>query len=405
MRALTTRRALVVSRHPYPIQTTLRRNVAELLAQGVAVDLICLTPRLSWAAQHAGQPGLRIYGVPMRTRRTHALWYPVHYVGFFVWAFTLASMLALRHRYQVVQVDNTPDFLIFTALVPRLRRMRVVLFVMELMPELTAARLAVQAGAFPVRVTAWLERVAVSLADHVITVSEPCRRILVERGLAPAKVTVVPNSHSVAGLLPTVPTRPPFLVIQTTLIERYGVHLAIRALAELGSKWPDLTLQVLGEGEAQSSLVELAAGLGLSRRVVFSGRYLPWDEMIDRVRQATIGIVPILADGYGELVLPNKILEFAALGIPTVCSRLLGIEEHFPDNSLAYFEPGDARGLAAQVDRLLANPDDAQRQARTARMAMAALAWESVSPRYLEALRLGSVHAPRSATPRAAVSR
>jgi glycosyltransferase involved in cell wall biosynthesis len=403
MRALTTRRALVVSRHPYPIQTTLRRNVAEVLAQGVAVDLICMTPRFTWAAQEAGQSGLRLFGIPMRTRRTHTFWYPVHYVSFFVWAFVLASMLALRHRYDVVQVDNTPDFLVFTALVPRLRRMRVVLFVMELMPELTAARLAVPAGAFPVRVSAWLERVAVSLADHVITVSEPCRRILVERGLLPENVTVVPNSHSVAGLAPAVPARPPFLVIQTTLIERYGVHLAIRALAELRAKWPDLTLQVLGEGEAQSRLVELADGLGVSRRVVFSGRYLPWDEMMDRVARATLGIVPILADGYGELVLPNKILEFAALGIPTVCSRLPGIEEHFPDDSLAYFEPGDAGGLAAQVDRLLANPDDAGRQARNAKKAMAALAWEAVSPRFLEALGLTPLHAQQAAAPRAAV--
>ncbi|TMC25499.1 MAG: glycosyltransferase family 4 protein, partial [Chloroflexi bacterium] len=331
-------RALLVSRHPYPMQTTLRRNVAELLSHGVAVDLVCLTPRLTCGARPTGEPRLRLFGLPMRQRRSHAFWYPVHYASFFVWAFLLVSVLALIRRYDVVEVDNTPDFLIFTALVPRWRRMRVVLFAMELMPELTAARLGVGGDALAVRVAVRLERLAAGRADHVITVSNPCRRILVGRGLDPAKVSVVPNSHRVSGLPRPWPASPPFLVIQTTLIPRYGVHVAIQAFAELHQERPDLTLEILGEGEAQSSLVDLVDRLGLWNHVLFSGRYLPWYEMIDRVRQATLGIVPILADGYGDLVLPNKILEFAALRIPTVCSRLPSIEEQFGPDTLAYFE-------------------------------------------------------------------
>jgi glycosyltransferase involved in cell wall biosynthesis len=378
--------ALVVSRHPYPMQTTLRRNIAELLAQGVSVDLVCLTPRLTGGVRPTGEPRLRLYGIPMRTRRTHAFWYPVQYASFFVWAFLLVSALALRRRYEVVQVDNTPDFLIFSALVPRWRRMRVVLFAMELMPELTAARLGVPPDALPVRLATWLERAATSLADHVITVSNPCRRILTSRGLDPAKVTVVPNSHRLAGLPRVWPAEPPFLVIQTTLIERYGVHVAIHALAELLMERPDLRLEILGEGEAEPALIELADRLGVLRNVAFSGRYLPWYEMIDRVRRATLGIVPILADGYGDLVLPNKILELAALRIPTVCSRLPSIEEQFGPDALAYFEPGDARGLAAQLRWLLANPEEARQIAIRAELAIADITWESASRRYLEAL-------------------
>jgi hypothetical protein len=232
----------------------------------------------------------------------------------------------------------------------------------------------------------------------VITVSERCRRIMAERGLDAEKITVVPNSHPVAGLPPASPASPPFLVVQTTLIERYGVHVAIRALAELRDEFPELTLQVLGEGGALASLVSLADRLGLSERVVFSGTYLAWPEMIDRVRQATIGVVPILADGYGNLVLPNKVLEFAGLGVPAVCSRLPSIEEHFPADSLAYFEPGDPAGLAAQIRRLLRNPEAARQQALRAREAMADLAWTSASRHYLRALGLTDDRASGSNT-------
>jgi glycosyltransferase involved in cell wall biosynthesis len=379
-------RALVISRHPWPMQTTLRRNVSELLRQGVQVDLVCLTGRLTWGTPAA--QGVRLFGIPFRQRRTHAIWYPVHYASFFVWALVAASMLALRRRYDAVEVDNTPDFLVFTAVVARLRHMRIVLFSMELMPELTAARLRVGPRALPVRIATRLERAAIAWADHVITVSEPCRRILLGRGLADRKLSVVPNSHRTADLEPSCPSAPPFLVIQTTLIERYGVRVAIEAMAELAHEFPELTLEILGEGEGEAALIELTTRLGIGDRVHFSHGYLPWTQMIDRVRQATLGIVPLLADGYGDLCVPNKVLELAAIGVPAVCSRLPAIEEHFPPDALAYFEPGDVGGLAAQVRRLLADPAAAGRQAARARDSMDALSWDTAAGRYLAALGL-----------------
>ena len=55
-------RARVISRHPWPMHTTLRRNVSELLRQGIRVDLVCLTDRLTWGARK--EEGLRLYGIP-----------------------------------------------------------------------------------------------------------------------------------------------------------------------------------------------------------------------------------------------------------------------------------------------------------------------------------------------------
>jgi glycosyltransferase involved in cell wall biosynthesis len=78
-----------------------------------------------------------------------------------------------------------------------------------------------------------------------------------------------------------------------------------------------------------------------------------------------------------------------------VCSRLPSIEEHFPLDAIAYFEPGDAAGLAAQVARLLEDPATAREQARHARAAMAELAWESAAPRYLDVLGIGTIQAQR----------
>jgi hypothetical protein len=136
---------------------TLHRNVAELLSRGVSVDLVCLT----WG-RPSPPAGVRVYPIRIKPRRSHALWYPLHYLVFFGWALLAVSALTLRRRYDAVQVDTLPDFLVFATVVPRLRGMRIVLYVMELMPELTMARLRVDKRALLVRLATRLERAATS---------------------------------------------------------------------------------------------------------------------------------------------------------------------------------------------------------------------------------------------------
>ncbi len=397
----------MVSQHPYASHETqppfwghpnVSRNVAELLAHGVEVDLVCTTPRVCYGRRPPGRAGLRVYGIRMKERRSPALWYPVQYAVFFLWALFVVSGLAWRRRYDVVQVDNVPDFLVFSALVPRLRRVPVIFFVFELMPEMTAARLHLGPDDLRLRLVSRLQRAALAWADRVITVSERLRRIMGERGLDATRITVVPNSHPLGDLPAAVPPRTPVLILPTTLIGRYGAQVAIRAVAELRHEWPHITLRILGDGEYRSRLVALTEELGLQRHVSFSPGFVPWRQAVEEVRQATIGIVPIISDGYGELMLPNKVCEFVFLEIPFACSRLPSIEEHLPADAVAYFEPGDAAGLAAQIGWLLRNPEQARQQAQRARRAMADLEWESASPRYLRALGVASTSRPPAAT-------
>ena len=104
--------------------------------------------------------------------------------------------------------------------------------------------------------------------------------------------------------------------------------------------------------------------------------------------RARLGIVAILPDGYGQLLLPTKLLEYAWIGVPVVCSRLPAIEAYFPPDTLAYAQPGDPQDLAAQIDRLLRQSEAAEAQAERAARIARELAWERVRETYLEALGL-----------------
>jgi glycosyltransferase involved in cell wall biosynthesis len=375
----------MVSQHPHPAHPTLRRNAHHLVTSGVRVDVVCMTPGgFRWGFQAA--EGLRLFGMPMGHKRS-LIRYPIEYLGFALWALFAVSWLNVRGRYDVVQVDTLPDLLVFSTIVPRLRRIPILLYVYDLMPEMTMSRLGVGIRHPLVRIAAALESAATRYADHVITVTDLFRRRMATRGLDGRRTTVVANSHPVAVLSGVQRAQPPLLVLQTTIIERYGVQVAVRALAELKDSHPTLRLKVLGEGEYLPVVRQLATDLGIADRVDLSGGYLPWHEAMAQVAEGSVGIVPIISDGYGNLILPNKVLELAALGVPVVCSRLEGIAEHLPEDALAYFSPGDHRQLAAQIARLLADPAAAQVQIGRAKQAIENLRWEKASRVYLQTLK------------------
>jgi glycosyltransferase involved in cell wall biosynthesis len=383
-------RVLIVSEHPYPGHATLRRNVDELLEAGMSVDLLCLADSRTHEGNRQHRGRLRVYQLRMEHRRSGALRYLWEYAGFFLWSLPIALMLTIRYRYAAALVDNLPDFLVFVAFVARWRGARVVLEMFELTPELTAARLRLEQGHWMLRWALWIETVATRWADHVIAVSQQCKDILVQRGVDAQKISVLPNTPAVAVLSfgsHQIESSAPFLVTHASLVQRYGVQVAIRALALLRREWPDLTLQVLGEGEYKDALVELARELGLAESVVFRG-FLPWAEAMQEISQASVGIVAIIADGYGELLLPTKLLEYVEHDVPVACANLPTIAHHFPADSLGYFAPGDAAGLAAQADRLLRDRGEAMDQARRAKLAMQTFSWDALAPHYLAALGL-----------------
>jgi glycosyltransferase involved in cell wall biosynthesis len=385
------RAVLMISQHSFAEEAIVRRNVFELLDSGFEVDLVC-SAGIGGVQRTEPRPGLRVHWVPIRHRRRPLVRYPLEYAAFFVAALATASALAARRRYAAVQVDNLPDFLVFTALVPRLRGARVVFNMFELTPEMVEGRF----GDRTPRALRWLARglegAATGFADHIIAVSEECRQRVLERGVLPEKTTVVLNTTATPpgvdeGMAAANRAEKPYIVTHTTLVERYGVDVVIRAFAAMSPRWPDLTLRVIGDGEQRDALERLAAELGLGERVVFTG-FLPWTETIAQVRGAVVGMVAVIADGYGELLLPTKLLEYARFGVPAVCSRLPVIEHYFPPDSVAYFAAGDPADLACQLDRLVGDPAGAREQAERAGAVAEALAWARMRGAYLEALGL-----------------
>ena len=409
----------------YPLgETRVQREAERLVRAGYAVDVICL--RDSDERPRESHRGVEIHRLAVRLDKRSLGRQFASYVNFGFRAAAKIARLQHRHQYRSVQVHNLPDFLVFCAIVPKLRRVPVILDLHDLMPEFFAGRFVAnddgvatgsEAHATSIgrrrRILGWLierqEWLACRFADHVITVSEHWRQALIRRGVPAEKCSVVMNVADEEIFRPPVrrPVAPDTfsLIYHGSVTRRYGLDLAVRAIATLRDEIPGIRLTILGKGDAMPELAALRTELGLERNVELRDEYMHAEQLPDLIARADLGIVPYRDDVFTDGLLPTKLMEYAAMGVPCVAARTTAIEAYFLDTMVAFFTPGDADDLASRVRALYESPDLRRTLARGSREFVRRHNWTGIGQEYVALVESlgsatnGSAALARSGTP------
>ena len=77
-----------------------------------------------------------------------------------------------------------PDFLVFSALVPKILGAKVILDLHDPMPELMMTIFGLREQSFSVRVLKLLEKLSLGFADAVLTVNQACKNIFSDQKLS-----------------------------------------------------------------------------------------------------------------------------------------------------------------------------------------------------------------------------
>jgi glycosyltransferase involved in cell wall biosynthesis len=360
----------------YPLgETRVQRQAEALLRHGYAVDVVAL--------RQPGEPavdrykGVDIYRLPVQRHKgaSHEATTGsaqlasqaaqlLEYLAFFFLAMLKVAQLHLRHRYDTTQTHSPPDFLAMAAWLPRLSGARVILDLHDLMPEFYMGRFGREADSLPVRLVRLQERVSCAFADHVITVSHHWRQALIDRGVRADKISVVMNVADDQifrpGAYPGPGTRSNGdlrLIYHGMIVERYGLDLALKAMAKLRAEAPNIHLTLIGRGAFMQTLMDMAGDLGLDGQIDFHWDLVPAEELPDLILAADAGIVPYRDDPFTDGLLPTKLMEYAALGMPAIASRTTAIERYFAGTMVELFEPGDVDDLADRLLQLYADRD------------------------------------------------
>jgi glycosyltransferase involved in cell wall biosynthesis len=351
----------------YPEDPRPRRAAEALVSAGMSVEMICLRENKEEAKREVFN-GVDIRRIPVNKRRGGVLGYLYQYAAFLLMSSWIIAIRSLSRRYDLVYVNNMPDFLVLSGLIPKLFGAKVLLDIHDPMPELMMTIFELPKDARSVDLLKVEEKWSIRLADAVVTVNQACARIFASRSCASKKITVVMNSpdENIFKFRDVRPfnsaqrgTKPFVIMYHGSLVERNGLELAIKAFARVRTTIPNAELRIYGSRNAfLDRMMEMVKSQGMAESVHYLGPK-PLEKIVEAIEESDVGVIPNLRNIFTELNTPTRIFEYLALGKPVITPRAPGITDYFDEESLVFFELGDDADLARKIEFVFNRPEKA----------------------------------------------
>ncbi len=205
----------------------------------------------------------------------------------------------------------------------------------------------------------WLARLKYRLFNHVITISDGIRNVLLDEGVPPRHVSTVRSAIDIRDFSTdcereaflrefSLPDDTVTIGVIAQLIPRKGHRYLIEALPEISERHPNFRLLFFGQGPERAALEAEVSDAGLDGVIQFCGfrddlpRWLPCLDLV---------VHPAEMEGLGV-----SLIQAAASGVAIVASRAGGMPEIVRDNINGLLvTPKNVAELRAAVERLLAD--------------------------------------------------
>jgi glycosyltransferase involved in cell wall biosynthesis len=228
--------------------------------------------------------------------------------------------------------------------------------------------------------------------DHIVVHLEASKAALVEQGVAPGRIAVIPHGVlDVGGSATKVARSRPVggdrVVLLLGTIKHYkGADILVRAFAALPpERRATVRLRIVGQPFIDiDALRALAARLGVAERIDWDLRFVDDAEIPGLLADADVFAFPyrrIDASGVLMTALPHE--------RPVVATRVGCFAELLRDGETAFLADSERpEDFARALDRALANEGDAERVAAAARrLAVEQLSWSAIAGRTVEVYR------------------
>jgi glycosyltransferase involved in cell wall biosynthesis len=223
-----------------------------------------------------------------------------------------------------------------------------------------------------------LTRLALTSASAVIAVSKSLADAVADLGVDRSKIIILPNGVDTSQFIPA-DTQNSNILFVGSLTKNKGVHYLLQAFAQIAQIFPEMRLQIIGDGSSKGEFQNQAMSLGISHRVDFFGQVPPSQVRII-MRQALMFVLPSLSEGFGVVI-----LEAMASGIPCIGSRVGGIPDLITPDTGILVDPMNSQAIADAMRYLLENPDKRKMMSTCARLrSIQDYDWLIVAKRYIE---------------------
>ena len=155
--------------------------------------------------------------------------------------------------------------------------------------------------------------------------------------------------------------RPFTVMYHGLLVERHGLDLAIRAMAQLRGRIPQLQFHLYGEmTEYMAEMIKLIQSLDLEEIVQYHG-FKSLQEIARAISAIDLGLIPNRLNPFTRINMPTRIFEYLAMEKPVIVPRMKGIQDYFNEDQILFFAPEDADELARKIEWVYLHPEETRR--------------------------------------------
>lgn len=369
----------------YESDPRVRQYANALIERGDTVDVIALRP--TGAPKYETFEGVNLFRIQEReVNERGPLQYASRIIRFLLHASTLLAKLHLSHPYQLIHIHSIPDFLVFSALVPKISGAAVILDIHDLLPEVYASKFSVGRDSAWFKLMVFAERRSCAFADHVIIANDIWRDRLISRSVRAEKCTTVRNYPTLALFKAHSKERTDgkFLITYPGSLNKHqGLEVALKAFRRISERMPNTEFHIYGEGSYKPRLKLIVKDLGLENRVFFHDGVSATE--IARVMVNTdLAVEPKLSGiPFSNEAASTKILEFMAAGVPIVASRTSVHSRYYDDSVLKYYDADNDEALAECIFAMWRDPEQRLQQVQRANSYVEKNNWEAKKADYL----------------------
>lgn len=355
------KKILMVVYSYFPQDVRPRREAEALINSGYTVDIICL--RLPDQTKFERIYGVNTYRVNVSKSRSSRRKYIFLYASFFIRSFFLLNRLYLKNRYSAIHVHNMPDFLVFLSVIPKIFGTKVILDLHDPTPEMLMTKYAEDKDSGLTKLLKWQEKISIKFAHKIITTNKSFLDRFISRGCPPDKISIVMNSPQdsifnkfINKSEEKTDEKKYVVMYHGIIINRYGFEELLNAINSLKDKIPGLELRVYGIGEDLPIFLEMVQKLNLENIVKYFGQ-VPIEKIVETIPDCDVGIIPNRLTPFTKINFPTRIFEYLHMKKPVVVPRTQGISDYFDEESIFYFNAGDAGNLAEVIFKVYTDPD------------------------------------------------
>lgn len=189
----------------------------------------------------------------------------------------------------------------------------------------------------------------------IIAVSPQCKQKLISYGIQKDSIVIVPNGVDL-NLFDSVnpPKKNNQILYVGRLVNFKHVDWLLHAFSYLLKEVPDAFLKVVGSGPEWTNLHELANELGISSRVLFTGKTSTYEEVTKYFKESKMLVLPSVVEGEAIVL-----KEAMAASLPVIAMNVpgSGVLSLLHDKKNGYLvKPGDPNLLCEKMLQLLKSP-------------------------------------------------